>query len=110
MTTSSDGGRRRLGSLAARLKAAPKIAEFAALALLFVVDFELAARVAVVPETGPADGLIAGALATAFVAIVVAALALARGRLPVVVTVGSAFAVSLLGSGVAASAGAPGLR
>lgn len=109
VTTSSDGGRGRLGSLAARLKAAPKIAEFAALALLLVVDFELAARLAVVPETGPADGLIAGALATAFVTLVVAALALARGRLPVVVTVASAFAVSLLGSGVAASAGFPWL-
>ncbi|MBF4459161.1 sensor histidine kinase [Pseudoclavibacter sp. VKM Ac-2867] len=107
MTTSSDGGRGRLGSLPARLKAAPKIAEFVALAFLLVVDFELAARSAVVPESGAADALIAGAMATAFVALVVAALVVARGRLPVTLTVLSAFAVSLLASGVAASIGFP---
>lgn len=109
MTTRSDGEPKRRRSLRARLGPAASIAEIAVLVLLLVADFELAARLAVVPSGGPADGLITGALATAFVAVAVAVLALARGRLPVVVTVASAFAVSLLASAVAAVAGFPWL-
>lgn len=80
-------------------------AEFGVLALLVAVDFELGARLVVDPDTS----FIAGALATAFVAIVIAGLALARRVMPIGVAVGSAFSVSLLASMVSVPVGSPAL-
>lgn len=117
MTTGSNDVAGRARTLLARFaaasksaaKSASKVAEFAALALLLVLDFELAARFVVVPDGVPTNSLIVGALATGFVAAVVAALALARAHLPVVATVTSGFVVSLLASVVSAFTGSPWL-
>lgn len=75
------------------------------MALLVAVDFELGARLILDPDTD----FILGALATAFVAIVVAGLALARSVMPIGVAVGSAFSVSLLASMVSVPVGSPAL-
>lgn len=81
---------------------AAKTAELLVLALLLVVDVELGVRF-LPAELGSTD--IAGALATALVALIAAVLALARTRMPTRVTVSAAFAVSLLASVVAVSGG-----
>ncbi|PCC37736.1 hypothetical protein CIK66_17755 [Brachybacterium alimentarium] len=82
--------------------AASKAAEFLVLALLLVVDVELGVRF-LPAELGVTD--IAGALATALVALIAAVLALARTRMPTRVTVGAAFAVSLVASVVSVATG-----
>lgn len=80
------------------------IAEFLALALFLVIDFEVGARLA-----EPGIEFISGALATAAVAIVAAVLVLARRRLPTRVTVAAVFTVSLAASAVSALVGSPAL-
>src|SRR5699024_8398915 len=96
---------RPLQSRRVRWRVLASAAEFGVLALLVAVDFELGARLVVDPDTS----FIAGALATAFVAIVVAGLALARRVMPIGVAVGSAFSVSLLASMVSVPVGSPAL-
>ncbi|NYD67326.1 sensor histidine kinase [Agromyces atrinae] len=96
----------RHDSLADRRRIAATIAEFVALALLLVIDFEVGSRVLIAQ---PGTEFIAGALATAIVAIVVAVLVLARRRLPTRVTVTAVFAVSLAASVVSGLVGSPAL-
>ena len=105
MTGRSTGGTQPLQSRWGRWRVLASAAEFGVLALLVAVDFELGARLSVDPDTS----FIVGALATAFVAIVVAGLTLARRVMPVGVAVGSAFSVSFLGSVVSVPVGSPAL-
>lgn len=105
MTGRSTGDTRPLRLRRVRWRVLASAAEFGVLALLLAADFELGSRLIVDPDSS----FIAGALATAFIAIVVAGLALARRVMPIGVAVGSAFAVSFLGSVVSVPVGSPAL-
>ncbi len=104
MTHRDDERLRQLPTRAARVRVLAHVAEFLVLALLLVIDFELGARLWTIDATGE---FVVGALVTAFVAIVVAVLTLARRNLPVHLVVAAALSVSLMASVVAAFAGSP---
>lgn len=93
---------RRPRSSSVLARTVSKLAEILVLVLLLVVDLELGVRFL---PADLSDTDIAGALATALVALVAAVLALARARLPTRVTVGAAFAVSLMASVISVATG-----
>lgn len=81
-----------------------RVAEFAAVAALLVLDFEFGARLR---DTAGSREFVVAALATAFVAIVVAVLALARRHAAITPTVITALSVSMTASIISAIAGSP---
>lgn len=99
MTSETGTGDRRR-QLAPLLTAASRVGELLVLALLLMIDFELGTRL-LIGDPGAAD--IAGALATALVAMLAAVLAIARRHLPARVTVTAAFALSVLASAIGAA-------
>lgn len=97
--TSEIGTGDRRHRLVPLLTAASRVGELLVLALLLMVDFELGTRLMVSEPVAPD---IAGALATALVAMAATVLALTRRRLPARVTVTAAFALSILASAIGA--------
>ncbi|MGO2048119.1 MAG: sensor histidine kinase [Brachybacterium tyrofermentans] len=95
MTGETDGGHQRRAPRSVWARAMAMTAEILLLALLLAVDFELGMHF-MVPDPGIED--IGGALTTALVAIIAAALVLARKVLPPRVTAAAVFSVSLLAS------------
>lgn len=102
MTSEVEGGHRRRRSPSVLTGAALRTAEFLVLALLLMVDFELGTGLM---PTAPSTDDIAGAMATALVALVAAVLTLMRRQMPVRVSVAGAFALSLTASVVSLSIG-----
>ena len=102
MTGEIDGERQWRPSRTGWLRAVTTAAEILLLALLLMVDLELGIRF-MVPE--PRIETISGALATMLVAVIAAALVLARRVVRPRVLVGAVFSVSLLASALSVATG-----
>lgn len=102
MTGEIDGERQWHPSRTGWLRAVTTTAEILLLALLLMIDFELGIRF-MAPE--PRIETISGALATMLVAVIAAALVLARRVLRPRVLVGAVFSVSLLASALSVATG-----